>query len=102
MFTGLVQQMGTVTAVTPGDTTRVAIAPDAVSLIFSTEPGDPSDIAALNDGSYAVAQVTGVTAPTVTSGNCGLRSCLPEQADRTSRLDEARIRIELRTCTIRS
>jgi riboflavin synthase len=29
MFTGLVQQMGTVTAVTPGDTTRVAIAPDA-------------------------------------------------------------------------
>jgi peptidyl-prolyl cis-trans isomerase D len=45
--------------------TDLAIAPDAIGLIFSTEPGDPSDIAALNDGSYAVAQVTGVTAPTV-------------------------------------
>ena len=28
MFTGLVQQMGTVRAVTPGDTTRLTIAPD--------------------------------------------------------------------------
>ncbi|WP_374652689.1 peptidyl-prolyl cis-trans isomerase [Dongia sp.] len=43
----------------------LAISPDAVNLIFSTEPGDPSDIAALNDGTYAVAQVTGVTAPAV-------------------------------------
>ncbi len=45
--------------------TDIALSQDAVNLIFSTEAGDPSDITALNDGSYAVAQVTGVTAPAV-------------------------------------
>lgn len=43
----------------------LGIAADAVSLIFSTDAGDPSDITALNDGSYAVAQVTGITEPAV-------------------------------------
>lgn len=43
----------------------LGIAADAVSLIFGTDAGDPSDITALNDGSYAVAQVTGVTEPVV-------------------------------------
>lgn len=43
----------------------LGIAADAVNLIFTTEPGEPGDIAALNDGSYAVAQVTGVVAPAV-------------------------------------
>lgn len=43
--------------------TDLGIAADAVGLIFSTEQGDPGEITALNDGSYAVAQVTGVTAP---------------------------------------
>lgn len=43
----------------------LTLSQDAVNLIFSTEAGDPSDITALNDGSYAVAQVTGVTAPAV-------------------------------------
>nr|WP_298687150.1 peptidyl-prolyl cis-trans isomerase [uncultured Dongia sp.] len=47
--------------------TDLGIAADAVNLIFSTEPGDPSDIAALGDGSYAVAQVTGITEPAVKS-----------------------------------
>jgi len=45
--------------------TDLGIAADAVNLIFSTEPGDPSDITALSDGSYAVAQVTGITEPAV-------------------------------------
>lgn len=43
----------------------LGIPADAVSLIFNTEVGDPGDITALNDGSYAVAQVTGVTEPAV-------------------------------------
>jgi peptidyl-prolyl cis-trans isomerase D len=43
----------------------LALSPDAVNLIFATEQGDPSDISALNDGSYAVAQVTGITPPAV-------------------------------------
>ncbi|WP_374381427.1 peptidyl-prolyl cis-trans isomerase [Dongia sp.] len=45
--------------------TDLALSSDAVGLIFGTDAGDPSDITALNDGSYAVAQVTGVTAPAV-------------------------------------
>jgi peptidyl-prolyl cis-trans isomerase D len=45
--------------------TDLGIAADAVNLIFSTQPGDPSDIAALSDGSYAVVQVTGITEPAV-------------------------------------
>jgi peptidyl-prolyl cis-trans isomerase D len=43
----------------------LGIAADAVSLIFSTEPGNPGDITALNDGSYAVTQITSVTEPAV-------------------------------------
>jgi peptidyl-prolyl cis-trans isomerase D len=45
--------------------TDLGIAADAVALIFSTEPGEPGDITALNDGSYAIVQVTSVTPPAV-------------------------------------
>lgn len=43
----------------------LGIGADTVNLIFAAEAGAPGDITALNDGSYAVVQVTGVTAPVV-------------------------------------
>ena len=44
---------------------NVGISPEAVTLIFDTVSGEPGYVSALNDGSYAVAQVDEVIAPAV-------------------------------------
>jgi peptidyl-prolyl cis-trans isomerase D len=42
---------------------NLGISQDAVGLIFETQTGEPGYVTALNDGSYAVAQIDEVTAP---------------------------------------